>query len=380
MNVINCARGILARFWPPSKKSGLVTTHQKLPGIHGLRALAALMIVLFHLHGILSLAVPPALGLVASHFGLGVTLFFVISAFSLSYSNPNAINDLPNYYTKRLFRIFPLFYFMFCVYGILFAWPSLFSTIAQLAFIFNFIPGGHESSVWAGWTIGVEMIFYVVLPILIALCVSFRAILVGVILTALIGYSARVLLTDALPTFPGYSGMSFIGNLPIFFAGIAAYWAYARWKDSSSAMPAAVAFVVMGGLVVFLLHPISIGLVTRGRPDSLFWGYAFAAMCLWQALSPSRIFACAAAQWIGERSFSVYLLHPLVIYSMRDIHGWIYSVLTPIGAWAFVVCAVVTLPILLGLSAVTYRFIELPGVTMGRHLARRKAASAAVAS
>ena len=115
MNVINCARDLLARFWPPNKNRGLVTTHQKLPGIHGLRALAARMIAPFHLHGILKLAASPAIGLIASHLVLGVNLFFVRSEFSLSYSNPNAIRDLPNYYSKR-FSCFYLRNF--------FAWPS----------------------------------------------------------------------------------------------------------------------------------------------------------------------------------------------------------------------------------------------------------------
>lgn len=36
----------------------------------------------------------------------------------------------------------------------------------NVLFIFNFIPGKQSSIAWAGWTIGVEMAFYVVFPII----------------------------------------------------------------------------------------------------------------------------------------------------------------------------------------------------------------------
>ena len=82
-----------------------------LPGIHGLRALAALSIVLFHQS--YALTTPAFASVVQHYFGLGVTLFFVLSAFALSHatygrmSEPNWVRD---YAVRRYFRIAPLFY------------------------------------------------------------------------------------------------------------------------------------------------------------------------------------------------------------------------------------------------------------------------------
>ncbi len=55
-----------------------------LPGLYGLRATAALMIVFFHLAP--NVRVPGAFSIIKTHFGLGVPLFFVLSGFSLMYS------------------------------------------------------------------------------------------------------------------------------------------------------------------------------------------------------------------------------------------------------------------------------------------------------
>ena len=54
-----------------------------LAGIHALRGIAALMVFCFHLHYVGLIPLPKSWGLIASRGGLGVELFFVLSAFSL---------------------------------------------------------------------------------------------------------------------------------------------------------------------------------------------------------------------------------------------------------------------------------------------------------
>jgi len=64
----------------------VIPADRKLAGVHGLRAIAALMIVIFHTYGIPKLEMPGWLWLVSNRFGLGVHLFFLLSAFSLAHS------------------------------------------------------------------------------------------------------------------------------------------------------------------------------------------------------------------------------------------------------------------------------------------------------
>jgi peptidoglycan/LPS O-acetylase OafA/YrhL len=77
-------------------------------------------------------------------------------------------------------------------------------------------------------------------------------------------------------------------------------------------------------------------------------------------------------QWLGERSFGIYLLHPLVIFSLMraGVYVSIYQALKLIGAWAYVPCAGLTAAIVLSAAAMTYRFIEMPGQRVGANLIR----------
>ncbi|MFZ1831080.1 MAG: acyltransferase family protein [Candidatus Competibacteraceae bacterium] len=91
----------------------------RLPGIHGLRAVAALAVVIFHVHGIYQLDLPAYFSLIKTHFGLGVQLFFVLSAFSIFFSTHHRVGRshwIQDYFIRRFFRIAPFFYLMILVW------------------------------------------------------------------------------------------------------------------------------------------------------------------------------------------------------------------------------------------------------------------------
>lgn len=79
-----------------------------LPGIHGLRGIAALAVTLFHLTTITEIAVPAGFTFIASDFNRGAHLFFVLSAFSLMYSTEHTM-QCPTWVTQY-FIIAPLYY------------------------------------------------------------------------------------------------------------------------------------------------------------------------------------------------------------------------------------------------------------------------------
>jgi peptidoglycan/LPS O-acetylase OafA/YrhL len=129
----------------------------RLPGIHGLRCVAALTVLIFHLVPNLP-ALPPSLTFTKNYFGAGVHLFFVLSAFSLMYSTTRRIGRegwIEDYLVKRYFRIAPLFYAMmlfFLLFNYFFwgAKPELFVILFNVTFLYNPIklnrssgPGGH---------------------------------------------------------------------------------------------------------------------------------------------------------------------------------------------------------------------------------------------
>jgi len=113
------------------------------------------------------------------------------------------------------------------------------------------------------------------------------------------------------------------------------------------------------------------------RPDISLWAVLFAALITWQALVPSRILGATPFEFAGERSFSIYLIHPMAIFGLTPVNKGLYAALEPIiGTWAFIACAFLTVGVVILASMVAYRFVEVPGMHLGRLLiARLRAAN-----
>jgi peptidoglycan/LPS O-acetylase OafA/YrhL len=365
-----------------------------LPGVHGLRTIAVVMIVLFHLHGLGKVALPETAGLIASHFGFGVPLFFVLSAFSLMYSTAekqDAGRWVKDYLLRRFFRIAPLFYAMLLFYILFWPGPKTIRTVLLNAtFVFNLVPGKQDGIVWASWTIGVEMIFYALLPIVILVVRSTKGFVILCIVSAAVSHAGRAALENAGGELAQYATASFISNLGIFAEGLLAYALFKSVRASAATRLAPSpnfdtvlrAALIVGTIVAIgiMISPLAAALVVAGRPDALVWGLIFASATFWQARYPSAAIANRYFVWIGERSYSAYLLHPVLIFLMIPVYSWIANHLEAvIGAYSFFVCATLTFAMLFSLSAITYRFIERPGMDYGRRLiARQRLAMAAV--
>ena len=342
-----------------------------LPGLHGLRAVAALMVFLYHLHAIPGLQVPAALPWIATHFGFGVHLFFALSAFALAWANPHAAERPGPYLIKRFFRIAPLYYIVLAVVLVLSrtGWPGIERFIAEVTFTFNLVPGWHPGLVPAGWTVGTEVLFYLLLPLLLRVR-SIAGMAVVTALATLLSYEARRLLTAWLPG-SDYNLASLPSNHSIFIAALLAFRIFdgvrgTAWEGRAAALAAAFTL----GLLGLLLSPA--GSLVEGPGDSrvLVFGYAFAAACLWQALRPSWLLRSRPALWLGERSYSIYLSHFLLILTLRPAYGWVLGHLGQGGA-AFLACTAITLPPLCVAAALGYRLVEVPGIALGRRLIGR---------
>ncbi|TCZ51928.1 acyltransferase family protein [Roseicella aquatilis] len=335
-----------------------------LPGLHGLRATAALMVVLFHLHAIANLAVPAFAPWIATHFGLGVHLFFALSAFALAWANPHAAERPLPYLIKRVFRIGPLYWLLLAAILFRSGWPGLRRLGTEVTFAFNFVPGWHGGLVPAGWTLGVEMPFYLLLPLLLRIR-SIHGMALAAILATGFSYGARRLLEARLPD-SDYAACSLASNLWVFVLALLAFRVFERVRDTSRAGPAAgLAAALAVGLLAFLLSPLAAPLAGPGNLDILLFGLGFAGLCLWQALRPSRLLASRAALWLGERSYSIYLFHFLVTLALRPVYARVVEALGQ-GGLTFLACFAITMLPLCLAAAIGYRFVEQPGIALGR--------------
>jgi peptidoglycan/LPS O-acetylase OafA/YrhL len=77
---------------------------------------------------------------------------------------------------------------------------------------------------------------------------------------------------------------------------------------------------------------------------------------------------CEAAQWLADRSFSIYLLHPVVIEYCKPIYAYLGMAGSLSGALLYAASMVVTLSILLVLANITFLYIEKPGMDIGKRM------------
>lgn len=106
-----------------------------------------------------------------------------------------------------------------------------------------------------------------------------------------------------------------------------------------------------------------------GRWDIVAWGLSLAALCIWQSLRPSFAIANKPFEYLGEQSFSIYLIHPTPITFLKDYLIRSYDALLPhLGTYAFFVCAALIIGTTLIFAEFTYKFIEVPGIRLGRQL------------
>ncbi len=343
---------------------------QRLSGIHGLRAVAALSIVAFHVAYVPGFVTqPPILNQIIPQLGLGVPLFFVLSAFSLAYSHEKDVGKTGwvwPYLIKRLFRIGPLFWAMMVAYWYL-GFPPLDSSGARLwlinaTFIFNFFPGLHESGVAAGWSIGIEMPFYLLLPFILKRMRTPRHAVVFLAASVVVSAASRYWLMHQAGLPAGYYHMAFTSYLATFAFGLLAYQCFRAYET-----PRVLGIITIAWLALLPFRVVTAS-YTSFPDDIIFWSGFFGLLTLWQAARPLRWLASAPMQWLGERSFSIYLLHPLVIFMLirHGVAAAIWQTLEPlIGSWAYMALAALAFAIVIPAAGLTYLLIEQPGQKLG---------------
>jgi peptidoglycan/LPS O-acetylase OafA/YrhL len=351
-----------------------------LPGIHGLRGIAALAVVLYHLIHIGSITPPKNFGFMGENFGFSVHLFFVVSAFSLMHSaSERTITRqwLGEYFIKRFFRIAPLFYAVI-LFELLRQVVSagqlitgLGTVILNMTFTFGLVP--FSSLVWGGWSIGVEMIFYVFFPLSILAIrtpwTAFLLLIVAILGSYCIRSALYVEYLTASPKSEGDWSYFSLGSNACFFAmGIFAYRASVFYqKDVFSTT--IVSGLTIALLCAFMFLGAGKYFFSAGRSDIIIWGLGFMGLCIWQSRRPAGLVANSFFEYLGERSFSIYLLHPIIIFFTKDYVVDTYRLLQlGIGQMAFFVCAAVVILLVLSCAEVAYRFIELPGISAGKKL------------
>jgi len=362
--------------------------------LDGLRGLAALWVLLGHC-AILTGLTLPVIGMP----DLGVDLFMMLSGFLMVFhyqlrakqESWSAPGTWMKFWARRYFRIAPLYYVMLLL-ALLFgpailAWraitdsfvhilpqgPQTYTDVspaniaAHVSFLFGLLPAYAIRTPLPDWSLGLEMQFYAAFPVLM-------------LLTRKLGWTASaalIALAAAIATratwhfsihYPVPSFLPF--KIDIFLAGM--LLAESCRKGRRTAM------LYLALALVLALQPFQgEGSLQRIAIREILV-LVFFALVLYGFL-PGALGTCAGKistmlgrnpfRWLGEISYSVYLLHLPV---MAPVIGFVtlhygHELAAPTRfTIAFLAVSAIVYP----LSWLTYRFIEMPGQAAGRALLR----------
>ena len=155
--------------------SGCMDDRGRLAYLDALRAVAILGVVMMH-SGLAEYA-GPTLWLFMISGARGVQLFFVISGFAMMYAwhaqkNPSATA----FFIRRFCRIAPMYYVGIVGTLVFFGYSARYwapdgigptDIVVNLSFLHAWFPNAMSSVVAGGWSIGDEMMFYLLVPLIV---------------------------------------------------------------------------------------------------------------------------------------------------------------------------------------------------------------------
>jgi peptidoglycan/LPS O-acetylase OafA/YrhL len=364
-----------------------------LAPLDALRGLAALLVVLYHLLLVPqpNLPVSPLLRPFILSGRTGVVLFFVVSAFTLCLSSSTRkekSHPVRAFYIRRVFRIVPLYYVLLLVT----VWrdshfSGLHYSVSDIArcltFTFNFVPGKSEGIVQASWTLGVEMLFYLLFPLFFARMntLSKAVVFFFAALCLSLGFEALVSRSALPPALQSrFFYFSFLHSLPVFAMGFIVFYAYSDKRFRHALTPMRAGWLLTASLLTYLF--LSYSAAVPARFDFCLHALVFASVIVGLIALPIPALVNLVSCWLGTISYSLYLLHPVCLWLLGSLYPKIYRHLpeTP----AFAVCFACTLCLLIPFAYATYSLIEVPGIRAGsrliKALARRMSADKVDAS
>ncbi|MGH3119058.1 MAG: acyltransferase family protein [Gaiellales bacterium] len=412
------------------------STGSRLAGIQGLRALAAVSILTWHVWVHSSpdgelFDLGPVERYVVPQLALGVTLLLLLSGFLLYRPFAAAIiggterPSLTRYLVNRAWRIFPAYWVILLVTAFVFQTsqvrnegtiePARLSDpgllLLNLFLLQGFVPHGVLTGIGPAWALTAVVTFYALLPLLVLLAGALAARTSshrGRVLAAFAPAAGLVLLglagkaTAAFVIPPGPAGgwgadwhsvveRSFFANADVFGFGLAVAVLHVQRADGRLRLPdwwraAALAVLLAVALPTTKIFETEadfrINAVSNFAYDTLMAaaGGLFLAYILLPDPGSSRpwllvrLLENRLIVAVGVVSYSLFLWHEPLIILLRE-HG-----LTFAGASGFVVNEVLVGSLALLLSIVTYHYLERPALLRkARKPVARKAGVAAPA-
>lgn len=336
----------------------------RLPALRALTSLrffAAMHVVIYHLSADHTYTTVPLLGRFVMSGYTGVSLFFVLSGFILAY-NYREVRDRREFWISRFARIYPV-YVIALLLGVAYAFapasPNADHVPLRLATCLTMLqtwyPPFADSFNGPGWTLSVEAFFYALFPFLVVWLKRFGAVSLVVFCTLYVAAQGIPLVMHSTASATAYYltwGTLPLLHLPMFMIGVYLGIRYlkplANLEPTVRRSPWPLLFGVAGSLLLLCAGPTE--LYAPLRKGLLLMSYA--ALIYGLASVRSGLLTNHWMVLAGEVSFSIYILQMPVIRTVLGV--------TRRLGWGFYPSGGIVVVVLITLSWLAYRFVELP--------------------
>jgi peptidoglycan/LPS O-acetylase OafA/YrhL len=370
----------------------MATTKNWSPELEGLRGAASLWVFLGHIALLVNCKIP-----IIAVPKLGVDLFILLSGYLMTKNyierqakEPwNRWQTIRTFWLRRYFRIAPLYYVMLIVallaghflgdmrHIIGVAFPStvtetsrysdlsFFNVLAHLTFVFGDLPQYAYNTALPDWSIGLEMQYYLLFPFIMLLTLrgGFAAALLAIMLLDLLG---RYLLPDLYTAFPMPSMI--LIKLHIFIAGMLMAEAVRQRR------PLFIALALLAPVVSALMNIrmdsqqiIVEALLILGMTGVL-WPWQQQGIIPRLFSVPRALLSCRLFTWLGDVSYSVYLLHLLLVMPVIALLLQHYHLASYSSGVRYLITVGLCFPVVYLLATGLHRFIEMRGIALGKRL------------
>lgn len=393
-----------------------------VPGFDGLRAIAALLVVLVHVGVASGFTFRSSTGDFLARGEIGVSVFFLISGFLLYRPFVAAAlagrpgPGIRSYLMRRALRIIPLYWVALTAYYLINGWSSVGGVtglVGHVFFLQVYWRGWVLNGIGQAWSLCIEVTFYLALPLwaagMRALDRRHRrsgrphdpaAILRRELLALAAVYVASVLFRWWVVASPNVVTETAHGWLPAWgdhfalgmgLAAVASYVAQTgvvpkavRWLSRPGAdlacwAGAALVFWIASRHAGISKEPLVFGGVRTALARQLLYGLFAFLMLLPAVFGPARtgpirrLLASRVLSLVGLVSYGVYLWHQMVVEELQAAHTTWKVLDTP-----FLPLLATAVVVTLAVSTVSYLFVERPGIAVGHRWMLRQRERAAV--
>lgn len=375
----------------PRAQGAPPAAHGRIDPLDGLRGLAAMWVFAGHALNISNAALP-----IVGRPGLAVDLFMILSGGLMVFQATLREGREPmaspatwrRFWTRRFFRIAPVFYTALAVALIAAPWigearaaalaagggvepdwaryhdQGLGNILAHLTFVFGLSPDYSFRTPLPDWSISLEMQFYLLFPFLLLFLRRVGQIAGALVLTAA---AAALWLPFGgwLDSFPQPSFLPL--KLNLFFAGMLIM--HARALEGRGRLTVLAAAILLAALPLDGAHDVQ-AVAMRAANAALVAAMAVPGLLSGLVAAPvglvARLMSSRPLRWLGDVSYGVYLIHLMALPPAVALVAHLMPGQPPLvrAAAAFALAC----PVVLALAWAAFRWLEKPGIALGRRL------------